>query len=115
MTCTITSIAASIVLIYKISYKRLTIIYSIYEISGKEEEVEENILKQFYGPPTNCTELGQLGYTLNGYYLVNGSHSSRQIEVVLCRFKLPPRNNESTFLMLILHANRNKMRTNLFS
>ncbi len=37
-----------------------------------------------------------LGYTLNGYYLVNASHSSGTIEVVLCRFQLSPINNEGT-------------------
>ena len=43
-------------------------------ISGKEKnETEERVtVKRFYGPPCNCSELGKLGYTLNGYYLVRG-------------------------------------------
>ena len=46
---------------------------------------------QFYGPAKNCKELGYLGYTLNGFYLVNGKDQSDTIgiEVVFCRFKLP--------------------------
>ena len=43
----------------------------------------------FYGPATNCNELGNLGYTLNGYYLVKGNDESKSIEAVFCRFKLP--------------------------
>ena len=57
---------------------------------------EKNIPKQFYGPPTNCIGLGKLSYTLNGYYLVKESNNGGQIEVILCRFQLPPlKNNES--------------------
>ena len=46
---------------------------------------------RFYGPPSNCNELGKLGYTLNGYYLVKGKGESLSngIEAVLCQFKLP--------------------------
>ena len=67
--------------------------FLIYDTSAKEENIE----KEFYGPPTNCTELGQLGYTLNGYYLVNRSHTSKHIEIVLCRFEILPSNYDSTF------------------
>jgi len=75
--------------LYNISYQ-----YSTYGTSGREEE---NIRKQFYGPPINCAELGELGYRLNGYYLVNGSTSRRRIEMVFCWFKLPRGDNESNF------------------
>jgi len=51
---------------------------------------------RFYGPPTNCSELGLLGYTLNGYYLVNSKpannaikSSETKIETVYCAFKQP--------------------------
>ena len=74
-----------------------------YENSGKEKndtEGEENVTKPFYGPPSNCTDLAKLGYTLNGYYLVNGSKSSSNIEVVLCRFQLPPGVNKSDIYFL---------------
>ncbi len=51
-------------------------------------------VRKFYGPPTNCSDLQQLGYTLNGFYLVNkteanslGGGTSYQIETVFCAFK----------------------------
>jgi len=45
----------------------------------------------FYGPPSNCSDLSQLGYTLNGYYLVNTADvlQSKQLETVYCAFKQP--------------------------
>ena len=54
----------------------------------EKEEAEDT---RFYGPASNCNELGRLGYTLNGYYLVKGKDESirNSIEAVLCRFKLP--------------------------
>ena len=39
----------------------------IFMNSEKEEAPD---IKSFYGPPTSCSELGALGHTLNGYYLV---------------------------------------------
>jgi len=70
---------------------------SFHQTSGNEKnDTEEgNAQKPFYGPPSNCVDLSKLGYTLNGYYLVNGSKSSNNIEIVLCRFQLPPGVNES--------------------
>lgn len=52
-------------------------------------------VRKFYGPPTNCSDLQQLGYTLNGFYLVNkteanffdGDGIGHQIETVFCAFK----------------------------
>jgi len=51
----------------------------------------------FYGPPTNCSDLKKLGYTLNGFYLVNKTEVdsledgiSHQIETVFCAFKQEP-------------------------
>jgi len=54
--------------------------------------------RRFYGPPSNCSELAQLGYTLNGFYLVKPKSSSdiitnskkdkiKQLETVFCSFK----------------------------
>ena len=56
--------------------------------NGKEKNVTD---KKFYGPATNCNELRQLGYTLNGYYLVKGKGEiiKSEVQVVYCRFKLP--------------------------
>ena len=70
--------------------------FTFHENSGNDNE-DENVPKPFYGPPGNCVDLAKLGYTLNGYYLVNGSKSSSNIEVVLCRFQLPSGVNESIF------------------
>ncbi len=71
-----------------------------YENSGKEKNdaEDENVAKSFYGPPSNCIELAKLGYTLNGYYLANGSKSSNSIEIILCRFQLPSGVNESNII-----------------
>ena len=64
--------------------------------SGKQQndtnEVK-NSVKRFYGLPSNCSDLGRLGYTLNGFYLVNGTNN-RNIEIVLCRFQQPARKND---------------------
>jgi len=47
----------------------------------------------FKGPATSCDELGMIGYTLNGYYLVKAKaqsiDSSHKIEVVYCQFYQP--------------------------
>ena len=59
---------------------------------GEEKnETENGNAPRFYGPPSNCDELGLLGYTLNGYYWVKGKNrvSSSNIEIILCRFKKP--------------------------
>ena len=55
---------------------------------GSEKEEAPDI-KSFYGPPTSCRELGALGYTLNGYYLVKGKDELKRtkIQTVYCQFK----------------------------
>jgi len=80
---------------------------------------DDEEFRPFYSPPTNCIELEKIGYTLNGYYLVNGSENSNQVEVVLCRFKLPPGNNtESIYISLVIkfktiYNKTSHLRTNL--
>jgi len=52
---------------------------------------------RFYGPPTNCSDLVRLGYTLNGFYTVtapgkgslNTTKDTSQLETVYCAFKQP--------------------------
>ena len=53
------------------------------------QEGKENAFSQFFGPPTNCSEIGMLGYTLNGYYLVKSSDpvNKNKILVVYCTFR----------------------------
>jgi len=55
------------------------------------EKEKAAVEPQFYGPASNCNELGKLGYTLNGYYLVKGKDKSvsNNIEAILCQFNLP--------------------------
>ena len=64
--------------------------------SGKENvfDKEQNLDRKFYGPATSCEELGMLGYTLNGFYMVqrkskSSSGSSNKIDVVFCQFFQP--------------------------
>jgi len=68
-------------------------------ISGEKEgkiENKKHANTRFYGPASNCNELGRLGYTLNGYYLVKGKDEpiSNNIEAVLCQFQLPEESKE---------------------
>ncbi len=65
------------------------------KLSGrkKNETENENITDtRFYGPASNCDELAKLGYTLNGYYWVDGYKDQKnvsEIEMISCRFKQP--------------------------
>ena len=48
--------------------------------------------------PTSCNDLGILGYTLNGFYTVQGKGDNKgKLESVLCRFNL---DNIGNFLPL---------------
>ena len=66
---------------------------------AKNQTINENNPTEirFFGPAKNCKELGLLGYTLNGYYLVNGRDQSNTsgIEVIFCPFKQPKGFKES--------------------
>ena len=61
------------------------------EAGDKKEKEKSSVGTRFYGPASNCKELGKLGYTLNGFYLVKGKgeSGSNSVEAVLCQFKLP--------------------------
>jgi len=73
-----------------------------YSTSGKEKNItDDEEYRSFSSPPANWTELEKIGYTLNGYYLVNGSKNSNQVEVILCRFKIPPGNTESMYPYIV--------------
>jgi len=48
--------------------------------------------KRFYGPATSCEELLKIGYTRNGFYLVQGnatSNNGHHVEIVDCLFAHP--------------------------
>ena len=53
----------------------------------------------FCGPPKNCSDLTKLGYTLNGFYLVESpiitNESLTKIETVYCSFRQPKEFNAS--------------------
>jgi len=61
---------------------------------------------QFYGPPTGCTDLSLLGYTLNGFYQVKSSTSANNIEInnnmkldtVFCAFNQPEGSHNPSFV-----------------
>lgn len=57
----------------------------------KNVSSNNNQIRRFYGPPTNCSQLAQLGYTLNGYYLVKSGNIPDifQVDAVYCSFKQP--------------------------
>ncbi len=52
----------------------------------------------FYGPATNCHQLGKLGYTLNGYYFVKGDAS--KIRAVFCGFQQQYATSKSSKIVL---------------
>ena len=65
---------------------------------GDRRNDTEKYRNRFYGPPTNCSDLTRLGYTLNGYYLVkpnntettitnNGNAKNTKLQTVFCAFK----------------------------
>ena len=63
---------------------------------GKEKNnTEKPNVKQFNSNPANCDDIRKLNYTLNGYYLVNGSDIAGRFSVFFCQFKLPPGANKS--------------------
>ena len=68
---------------------------------NESEKEEENTIR-FYGPPTSCSELQKLGYTLNGYYLIKGKDESNRsrIQVTYCQFQQPlGRDKQSNLLV----------------
>ena len=81
------------------SYTYLVIQNNLYR-GNKKNITEEEKINRFYGPATSCNELGLLGYTLNGFYLVGkmGNHQQQfsQIQLVLCQFKRPLGTSEGT-------------------
>jgi len=63
-------------------------------LSRKSKRKTENGLR-LKSNPANCNEISELGYTLNGYYLVNDSATVARFGVFFCQFKLPPGFNRS--------------------
>jgi len=70
----------------------IIILLLLFFNSGKQNETdgEQKNVQRVYGNPFSCRDVGMLGYTLNGYYLVNGSGIAQRFGVAFCQFKLPP-------------------------
>ena len=77
---------------------RLLPLQLLFDKDDDDETTKKPPPRRFYGPPSNCSELAQLGYTLNGFYLVQPKSSSdimtnskndkmKQLETVFCSFK----------------------------
>jgi len=67
---------------------------------GDQDDKDQPVIRRFYGPPTNCSELSQLGYTLNGFYLVKAPENNNnsniikaddkiKVDIISCTFKHP--------------------------
>lgn len=51
----------------------MLIIFSYFLSTNRndsEDDIQSKSSSRFVGPPNNCSELGLLEYTLNGYFLV---------------------------------------------
>jgi len=63
--------------------------FGLSKEEDKNKLADEQITKKLQNNPTNCNDMGKLGYTLNGFYIVNGGDNIERFGVVLCQFKLP--------------------------
>jgi len=80
--------------------KRPYRLLSVNSLDGSNKQANrQSIHSRFNGPPTNCSDLSQLGYTLNGFYLVQSitkntndsvtnDDDDLKIDTVYCTFKL---------------------------
>jgi len=62
----------------------------LFDIFSEKDIKDGGKNQQFNGPATNCEELGLIGYTLNGYYLVKKSTDLTKkgtIGFVYCQFQ----------------------------
>ncbi len=73
-----------------IAFLIIYVYYFGFSDAGKKSGNEHPAVKRFNSNPTNCGEIGKLGYTLNGFYIVNGSDSDGRFAVVFCHFLLHP-------------------------
>jgi len=49
--------------------------------SEKNNIIGEQTIQRFSSNPANCNDMGKLGYTLNGFYFVNGSDNLERFGV----------------------------------
>lgn len=62
-------------------------------------------------PPTSCSDLGRMGYTMSALYPVKENPSSDKISIVHCEFNLPPgnENDGKTITSFILKLKKNNL------
>ena len=81
----------------------------VYDGVFKSKNLSESITKspgRFYGPPTGCSDLSLLGYTLNGFYQVKsegsaniiGINNDTKLDTVFCAFKQPEVNKNLSLI-----------------
>ena len=99
--------------IKKINYILFSIllIYSKKKKTEIEEESPAEVVGPFYGPAASCHELGRLGYTLNGLYLLLGKDSNlnnkkKNIQIVQCEFRRPQQESQSNLLKELFHHHK---------
>ena len=78
---------------------RLLPLQLLFDKDEDDDTTKKPLPRKFYGPPTNCSDLSRLGYTLNGYYLVRNSYTDtmtnnhfnssyiNNVDTVYCAFK----------------------------
>ena len=75
------------------SQKRPARLLPFQFLYGRKNDTNETNSKvhRFYGPPANCSDLKELGYTLNGFYLVKPDRDStlddENLKTIYCFFK----------------------------
>ena len=70
--------------------RNINAFYFVFSDGKTKNKSEEQTVQQINSNPTNCNDIGKLGYTLNGFYIVNGNDNTERFGVVFCQFKLPP-------------------------
>ena len=69
---------------------QLSPVSSTYSGEREGDNDPPNRIRQFYGPPANCSDLTRLGYTLNGFYLVKKPSNDEKIttlDIIHCAFQ----------------------------
>ncbi len=84
-------------------YRLLPPLSDELDSDGKRKGTTISLNPQFYGPPTGCSDLSLLGFTLNGFYQVKSNQTNRsnestnsiwinndtKLDTVFCAFKQP--------------------------
>ena len=79
---------------HKRPYRLLPLKTNSNDVPGDDIKKDGSIVSnrhRFYGPPTSCLDLSQLGYTLNGFYMVKLANiiTETRVETIYCAFEQP--------------------------